>query len=101
MTQPNRFAFALALIAAASACVPPDHRPPPPPPGPASCGVHRFDRFIGAEPTPDVRAQIRAEVGDRPIRYYTEDDPITMDYNPSRLNVVLGPDGRIMRFRCG
>ena len=102
MTAPNRFALALTLFATLTACIPRDDRPPPPPPpGPASCGADRVSRFIGAVPTPEVRAQIRDEVGDRPIRYYTEGDPITLDFNPDRLNVVLGRDGRIMYFRCG
>jgi Peptidase inhibitor I78 family len=100
MKCPNRFALAFALVASLTACIPPDSRPPPQP-GPANCGAQRLGRFIGAKPTPDVRAQIRAEVGDRPIRYYTEGDPITMDYSASRLNVELGADGRILRFRCG
>jgi hypothetical protein len=100
MTAPSRFAIALALLATSTACIP-QAPPPSPPPGPASCGADRLGRFIGAEPSAEVRAQIRAEVSDRPIRYYTEGDPITMDYSPSRLNVELGSDGRIKRFRCG
>jgi hypothetical protein len=70
-------------------------------PGPATCGADMLDTMLGSAPTPEARAYIAARVGDRPIRYYTRGDPITMDYNPDRLNVVLGPDGRIAEFRCG
>ena len=54
-----------------------------------------------AGPTPEVKAQIAARVGERPIRYYGPDDAITMDFSPGRLNVELGKDGRIKLFRCG
>jgi len=52
-------------------------------------------------PTNDVKAEIAATVGERPIRYYTQGDPITMDFSAARLNVELGEDGRIKVFRCG
>ena len=50
---------------------------------------------------PSFKAYVDARVGNRPIRYYTVGDAITMDFNPARLNVVLGKDGRIQRLRCG
>lgn len=59
------------------------------------------DRWSNVMPSDDVKAAIAAAVGDRPIRYYADGDPITMDYSESRLNVVLGADGRIAEFRCG
>ena len=58
-------------------------------------------RWTNALPTAEAKAAIAEAVGDRPIRYYTEGDPITMDYSEDRLNVVLGKDGRIAEFRCG
>lgn len=74
----------------------------PPPASPETCGAELIgDRWIGSLPTPEVKAYIDARVGNRPIRYYTIGDPITMDFNPARLNVVLGKDGRIQRLRCG
>jgi len=44
---------------------------------------------------------VEQEEGERPIRYYTRGDPITMDFSAARLNVELGADGRIKLFRCG
>lgn len=72
-----------------------------PDPETESCGANLLGAMGNSMPTPEVKAYIDARVGERPIRYYTEGDPITMDYNPARLNVVLGQDGRIQRFRCG
>lgn len=66
-----------------------------------TCGADKVKGWMSAEPTPDIKAQIAKAAGDRPIRYYTDGDPITMDYSEARLNVVLGKDGRITEFRCG
>lgn len=67
-----------------------------------SCDASRVRaRWTGVLPTDEVRAEIAKAVGERRIRYYTEGDPITMDYSEDRLNVVLGKDGRIAEFRCG
>jgi hypothetical protein len=66
------------------------------------CGAGKVSgRWLNALPTDDVKADIAAKVGDRPIRYYTQGDPITMDFSAARLNVESGPDGRIKLFRCG
>jgi hypothetical protein len=67
-----------------------------------SCGASKVRaRWTGAVPSSEVKTQIAKAVGERPIRYYGEGDPITMDYSEDRLNVVLGKDGRIKEFRCG
>lgn len=66
-----------------------------------TCGVDQVKGWLGAQPTADIKAQIAKAAGDRPIRYYTEGEPVTMDYSEARLNVVLGKDGRISEFRCG
>lgn len=65
------------------------------------CGADKVDRWLNVLPTDEVKANIAAEVGDRPIRFYTQGDPVTLDFIPSRLNVELGKDGRIKLFRCG
>lgn len=104
MTKPAAaITFTLLAPAALAGCqlIPPRDAPPPVA-SPESCGAELIgDRWIGSLPTAEVKAYIAARVGDRPIRYYTIGDPITMDHNPARLNVVLGKDGRIQRLRCG
>ena len=86
----------------------PDATPTPdvtataPEPAADSCGASKVRaRWTGALPSDDVKAEIAKAVGERRIRYYTEGDPITMDYSTARLNVVLGKDGRIAKFKCG
>ena len=67
-----------------------------------TCGADKVSgRWLNALPTEDVKSEIAQTVGERPIRYYTQGDPITMDFSPARLNVELGEDGRIKLFRCG
>ncbi len=75
--------------------------PQPVTPAATECGSDKVGEYVGQMPTDDVKAGIAAKVGERPIRYYTEGDPITMDYAPARLNVELRENGRIERFRCG
>jgi hypothetical protein len=65
------------------------------------CGADKLARWLNALPTDDVKREIAATVGERPIRYYGQGDPITMDFSPARLNAELGEDGRIKLFRCG
>lgn len=80
----------------------PQATPAPSEPEIDSCDASRVRaRWTGALPTDGVRAEISKAVGQRPIRYYTDGDAITMDYSEARLNVVLGKDGRIAEFRCG
>jgi len=67
----------------------------------AECGADMLGRWLNILPTETVKDEIAETVGERPIRYYAQGDPITMDFNPARLNVELGADGRIKLFRCG
>ena len=100
-----RISLAILVLAAGSAAcqsLPPRDEPPSGPSRPeVACRAHLLDRWLGALPTQSVKAEIAARVGDRPIRYFTVGDPITMDFNPQRLNVELRSDGRIGRFWCG
>ena len=92
-------AFAATALLAATACA--RERPVVTPPAPDECGANLVSRYIGSAASPEVRASIAARVGERPIRYYTAGDPVTMDFNPARLNVELYSNGRIARLRCG
>jgi hypothetical protein len=67
----------------------------------SGCGAEKLANWRNVLPTEEVKAEIAATVGERPIRYIAPGDAVTMDFSPSRLNVELGEDGRIVRFRCG
>ena len=66
-----------------------------------TCRAGQLVIFLNGLSATEVKVLIANRVGNRPIRYYTEGDPITMDHNPQRLNVELGKDTRINRFWCG
>ena len=67
----------------------------------ADCGASELGSFVGARPSEDTLAAIRKRVGEHRIRTIRPGDVVTMDYSESRLNVEVGEDGRIERFRCG
>jgi hypothetical protein len=70
-------------------------------PAEAECGADKLHEYLNLLPTSDAMAKIRAAVGERPIRTINPGDAVTMDFAPARLNLELGVDGRIKRFRCG
>ena len=74
-----------------------------------------FDAFSGAaakfidanqrylldlqEHSREAGARILAAAGQ--VRTIRPGDAVTMDFRPDRLNLEIGEDGRITRFRCG
>jgi hypothetical protein len=92
-------AMSVCALLAASACA--RERPAARLPSPSGCGADLVARQLGAVANPEIRAYIAARVGERPIRFYTVGDPLTMDYSPARLNVEIGKDGLIKRIYCG
>jgi hypothetical protein len=65
------------------------------------CGVDKVRRFMNVLLTQPVEAQIAQAAGQRPIRYIHPGDRVTMDFVAERLDVHLGPDGKIVNLRCG
>ena len=65
------------------------------------CGADKLGRWLNVLPTKTVKTEIAATVGERPIRYYTQGDPITMDFNPLRLTIQLDGSNRVERASCG
>lgn len=83
---------------------PPDRRPdpvhtPPPAPQPSAdaCGASRLQSLIG-RPRTEIPVPVRPELQ----RVACTRCPITMDFNPNRLNFFFDADtGRIKEIRCG
>jgi hypothetical protein len=97
----SQAATEVAVVREKSAASASDATPPSADDPADACGAGKLDRWLNVLPTDTVKAEIASTVGERPIRYYGPNDPITMDYNPERLNGELGEDGRIKLFRCG
>lgn len=104
MSRALLLAGPLALLAgctgSAGPCNP-EATPAFPPPAEDTCGSAPLARHAGAQATDEVRAAIAATLGERRVRYISPGDAVTMDYAPSRLNVELDAEGRIVRLRCG
>lgn len=94
---------ALMLLAGCAGQAGPCNIPAEPALQPATdeCGAAGLSRYLNVSPTGEMKTAIAAAAGDRPIRYIAPGDAVTMDFVPTRLNVELGDDGRITRFRCG
>lgn len=86
----------LAACAALGACV---MAAEPDVPTQDACGAARLQHLIG-EPVPGGFAVAG------PVRIYASGDPVTLDYNPSRLNIETDrasdrADARIVAIGCG
>lgn len=65
-------------------------------PEPDSCQMEAHRRLIGAE-----GAAIDRSTLPEGARVICHDCVVTMDYRADRLNIELGPDGRVASLRCG
>lgn len=88
---------AAGLLAAACAPVEPPPGPTPPDGGPSQCRADQYQRYIGRN---------RSELPPRPAgevwRVTCTTCPVTMDYNPSRLNILYEQStGVIREVKCG
>jgi hypothetical protein len=74
---------------------------PSPQPASDECGADKLAGYLNQLPTSAAMAQIRVAAGHDRIRTIRPGDAVTMDFRPDRLNVEIGENGRIKRFRCG
>lgn len=98
---------ALVLAATLAGCSAQDSAPPAAAPPPVSsaddqstCGANRLASFIGAVPSAETLAQIKAASGAQSHRVVGPNDMMTMDFRSDRLTIETGADGRIKQFRC-
>ena len=61
-----------------------------------SCGANDMGWLIG-----QPESTLAAVTIPGPVRVISPDEAVTMDHNPSRLNVHLDVDGRITSLTCG
>ncbi len=71
-----------------------------------TCGLSEFEDLVGTEVDRDQiiadwEAYHDAEAGIHGVRILGENDPMTMDYRETRLNVVYDEDEVIVRVFCG
>ena len=75
-----------------------------------SAGAAKGDGRCNAEPvqylleeriTTDLAERARIESGAAQLRVTHPNQPVTMDYNPQRLNIDIDDDDIIIRLSCG
>lgn len=98
MIRGSTFLTLLLPAACASAAPPPKAEPP--------LDEDRCDRaaaavLIGRKATPALGEQARKLAGAAMVRIIRAGDPVTSDYQTSRINVDVGRDGRVSDVRCG
>jgi hypothetical protein len=90
--RPTRFvplALGAALIGAMSACVPVVVEDD-------TCGASAYSHLVGRDRSVAENLQLI-----QPKRVYGPNEAVTMDFNPDRINFVIGEDGDIAEVRCG
>jgi len=77
------------------ACAPVE--PMPPADGPSQCKADQYQRFVGRH-----RSELPPRPADETWRVTCTTCPVTMDYNPSRLNILYEESSEIIReVKCG
>ncbi|MFA5537755.1 MAG: I78 family peptidase inhibitor [Gemmobacter sp.] len=93
MPHTPKFALAVALAGLVAAC---DSADPPVGQAPDTCGASLLQVHVGS----DADDLILPETAG-PVRIHAEGDPLTMDFNPARLNVETDGQGIVQRIYCG
>lgn len=70
-------------------------------PSNATCNPEGLQQFIGLAPMENVLEQIRLESGAMTVRVIRFDQPVTLEYNPERVNIVTDAAGMITSINCG
>jgi len=101
----KRLALGLGLLVVASCASPPPPAPPPPPPPPKVTPAPAVDQCGAAEAQSYVgRNRITLPVPVQPAlqRVTCNTCPVTLDYNPRRLNFFYDArTGLVTQVRCG
>lgn len=91
--------LSLAAVGLLSACAPTtsDTVAELPADGPAACKADQYQRLVGTN-----RAQLPQQPAGETWRVTCTTCPMTMDYNPQRLNIVYDEaSGVIRQVKCG
>ncbi len=93
--------LSLAMVGLVAACAPVDGADPATPPsggdGPSQCKAPQYQRYVGQN-----RSQLPTRPANETWRVTCTTCPMTMDYNPQRLNIIYDEaTGIIREVKCG
>lgn len=91
--------LSLAAIGLLAACAPMQADDPATPPadGPAQCKADQYQRYVGRN-----RSELPAKPDGETWRVTCTTCPMTMDFNPTRLNILYEEaSGVIREVKCG
>ena len=100
MTRGAAFLMMMMIPAACASAAPPVQQPE----APAledRCDAAAAAVLIGRKATPGVADDAKRLSGAAMVRVIRAGDPVTSDYQTSRINVDVGRDGRVADIRCG
>ena len=89
----------LAAAGLLSACAPMEGSEPATPPmdGPTACKADQYQRYVGRN-----RSELPQTPAGETWRVTCTTCPVTMDYNPQRLNIVFDQASGVVReVKCG
>jgi hypothetical protein len=86
----------MAIAAAAAAVLASCGPPAPDKRGPGTCGASSWASLVG-----QPRSVLDSIMLPQPVRIREAGSAMTMDYDPARLDVDIGNDGKIARVWCG
>jgi Peptidase inhibitor I78 family len=80
---------------------PPPPNPPAPPSTPANCDATKAQWAIGERASNDLLERARVAAGAGSARFLRPDEPVTMEYLGSRLNLGLDAQDIVRAVVCG
>lgn len=69
--------------------------------GDGRCDAEPVQHLVDKRITTEMAEEARAEAGAELLRVTQPNQPVTMDYNPRRLNIDIDEDDTIIRLSCG
>ena len=90
--------LACALLAACSSS--PDN-PASASKGDGRCNAEAVHHLVDKRITTEMAEEAREDAGAEHLRVTQPNQPVTMDYNPQRLNIDIDEDDTIIRLSCG
>lgn len=78
-----------------------DYAPMPAGPASSDCDADAVQNMLGQVYRDSVGETARQRSGSRRIRLLRPGQVMTMEYDPSRINIILDDKGAIQALRCG